>query len=388
MPHLSPTHQCTIVPKEVCVLKFSTPRQVSKPLISKWCLDTSDPLPGESYDESNAIAAPLGPLSSSGSQSNSVSDIPSEDEHLDTHSPQSQETEDSNHGASDTALDSYGDQQIQAYAVGGPALESGETAGTAETSEPTLETYLSPSGEQLQDTDEISMEKLDEIREAEESYIVPEAEQTADISQPSFEIYKSPPNDQLSNAASNDNSDKNSVAVDSYVVPEPDESYSEPSQFYESSPQEEEESYGSSSETEESLEIQVEESYGVPSSSDDENQLMQSDISAYVSPSEEVEAIPPNSLYENPSYDYEYDLESYKANEIPSYQKGSPALTEYKIDAGYGEESQFSYKGRGTDVSGQSPGLQRHLAPPGQGRTASKSKENKIRSVNPYYYRV
>ena len=45
VPHLNPTHQCTSVPKEVCVLKFTTPKQVTKPLLSKWCLDTSDPTP-------------------------------------------------------------------------------------------------------------------------------------------------------------------------------------------------------------------------------------------------------------------------------------------------------------------------------------------------------
>ena len=38
----SPTHQCTIVPKEVCVLKFNTPKPVSKPLLTKWCLDTEN----------------------------------------------------------------------------------------------------------------------------------------------------------------------------------------------------------------------------------------------------------------------------------------------------------------------------------------------------------
>ena len=56
VPHLSPTHQCTIVPREVCVLKYSTPRQVTKPLISKWCLDTSeDPTASQSSEESKAV---------------------------------------------------------------------------------------------------------------------------------------------------------------------------------------------------------------------------------------------------------------------------------------------------------------------------------------------
>merc|ERR1711976_168626 len=32
VPKLSPKHECTIVPQEVCNLKFSTPKQVPKPL--------------------------------------------------------------------------------------------------------------------------------------------------------------------------------------------------------------------------------------------------------------------------------------------------------------------------------------------------------------------
>ena len=60
VPSLSPQHQCTIVPKETCVLKFSTPKQVPKPLQTRWCLDPTPAAPGESYDESNALGAPLG----------------------------------------------------------------------------------------------------------------------------------------------------------------------------------------------------------------------------------------------------------------------------------------------------------------------------------------
>merc|ERR1711936_221209 len=54
VPRLKPEHQCTIVPQEVCNLKFTQPRRVKKPLISKWCLDDSPVVPGELYDESNA----------------------------------------------------------------------------------------------------------------------------------------------------------------------------------------------------------------------------------------------------------------------------------------------------------------------------------------------
>merc|ERR1711990_704104 len=49
VPRLKPTHQCTIVPQEVCQLKFSSPQQVKKPLLTKWCLDETPPQPGELY---------------------------------------------------------------------------------------------------------------------------------------------------------------------------------------------------------------------------------------------------------------------------------------------------------------------------------------------------
>ena len=60
VPKLKPEHQCTIVPKETCTLKFTQPKQVDKPLLTKWCLDPTPAVPGESYDESEAQAPPLG----------------------------------------------------------------------------------------------------------------------------------------------------------------------------------------------------------------------------------------------------------------------------------------------------------------------------------------
>jgi len=60
VPKLTPEHQCTIVPKESCVLKFSTPKQVPKPLQTRWCLDPTPAAPGESYNEDDALGAPLG----------------------------------------------------------------------------------------------------------------------------------------------------------------------------------------------------------------------------------------------------------------------------------------------------------------------------------------
>merc|ERR1712212_1362719 len=60
VPSLSPKHECTIVPKETCHLKFTQPKQVDKPLQTRWCLDPTPAAPGESYDEADALGAPLG----------------------------------------------------------------------------------------------------------------------------------------------------------------------------------------------------------------------------------------------------------------------------------------------------------------------------------------
>jgi len=60
VPKLKPEHQCTIVPKETCTLKFTQPQQVDKPLLTKWCLDPTPAAPGDSYDEEEALAAPIG----------------------------------------------------------------------------------------------------------------------------------------------------------------------------------------------------------------------------------------------------------------------------------------------------------------------------------------
>ena len=65
VPKLKPEHQCTIVPKETCTLKFSQPEQVDKPLLTRWCLDSTPAAPGESYDEEQAQA----PVLESGSES-------------------------------------------------------------------------------------------------------------------------------------------------------------------------------------------------------------------------------------------------------------------------------------------------------------------------------
>merc|ERR1711997_1222613 len=60
VPRLRPAHECTEIPREVCHLKFSSPKPVDKPLKTKWCLDLTPAEPGETYDESNAEGEPLG----------------------------------------------------------------------------------------------------------------------------------------------------------------------------------------------------------------------------------------------------------------------------------------------------------------------------------------
>ena len=59
VPKLSPKHECTIVPNETCTLKFSQPKQVEKPLQTRWCLDPTPAVPGESYDEADALGSPI-----------------------------------------------------------------------------------------------------------------------------------------------------------------------------------------------------------------------------------------------------------------------------------------------------------------------------------------
>merc|ERR1712025_1567391 len=76
VPKLKPEHQCTIVPKETCTLKFTQPKQVDKPLLTKWCLDPTPAAPGESYDESEAQAPPIQPIGVSESRPQPVEQIP------------------------------------------------------------------------------------------------------------------------------------------------------------------------------------------------------------------------------------------------------------------------------------------------------------------------
>ena len=55
VPQLKPTHECTLIPQEVCHLKFTTPEEVEKPLMTKWCIDpNAEVIPDQTYDDAGA----------------------------------------------------------------------------------------------------------------------------------------------------------------------------------------------------------------------------------------------------------------------------------------------------------------------------------------------
>merc|ERR1711983_276326 len=56
------THECTVIPQEICQLKFTTPREEPVPFMSKWCIDpNAEVTPDTTYDENDAAADPIGP---------------------------------------------------------------------------------------------------------------------------------------------------------------------------------------------------------------------------------------------------------------------------------------------------------------------------------------
>ena len=60
MPSLAPKPKCTIMPKETCNLDFSSPRIEMKPMKLEFCLDETPLAKGETYDDLDTLAAPLG----------------------------------------------------------------------------------------------------------------------------------------------------------------------------------------------------------------------------------------------------------------------------------------------------------------------------------------
>ena len=60
VPTLKPKPECTIIPQEICNLKFTAPKSIDKPLKTKWCIDPNAGVErDETYAESESQAAPI-----------------------------------------------------------------------------------------------------------------------------------------------------------------------------------------------------------------------------------------------------------------------------------------------------------------------------------------
>ena len=54
VPKLTPTQECTLVPKEVCNLTYGPPKVVEKPYLTEWCLDNDDPAASKAAELSSS----------------------------------------------------------------------------------------------------------------------------------------------------------------------------------------------------------------------------------------------------------------------------------------------------------------------------------------------
>lgn len=60
LPRLQPKPECTIIPQEHCQLKHSTPQQVTKPILTKWCQDPNSIEDEEKELDNEVQLLPLG----------------------------------------------------------------------------------------------------------------------------------------------------------------------------------------------------------------------------------------------------------------------------------------------------------------------------------------
>merc|ERR1711981_1008324 len=61
VPKLKPTHECTVIPQEICQLKFDSAREEVKPFMSKWCIDPNEEIVPDSTYDGQSGDEPLGP---------------------------------------------------------------------------------------------------------------------------------------------------------------------------------------------------------------------------------------------------------------------------------------------------------------------------------------
>jgi len=52
VPKLKPKSECTTIPKETCMLKFTQPHEIKKTLKTRWCQDPTPAEPEDKYEES------------------------------------------------------------------------------------------------------------------------------------------------------------------------------------------------------------------------------------------------------------------------------------------------------------------------------------------------
>jgi hypothetical protein len=57
VPKLSPEHECTMVPQEICHLHYGQPQIVMKPFMTEWCLDESEVIEADAVNEETVILA-------------------------------------------------------------------------------------------------------------------------------------------------------------------------------------------------------------------------------------------------------------------------------------------------------------------------------------------
>ena len=381
VPHLSPTQHCTTVPKEVCTLKFTQPRQVSKPLRSKWCLDTSTgPAPDTAQNKLGQNQEPK--LNRNPNQSSRRKNTQT---HLDAVINKNIEEIDSSYGA---PLDSQQESKVQTeiienFARAGPhdTVDALDSYGDDEADPVPIE-----NGYGAPDYSDVPPAATTAVVPIEENYIVNAATTTV---VPIEENY-------IVNAATTavvpieENYIVNAATTtivpieENYIVTEPlQENYGGPQDEYTEN-------------------IAIDEGYGAPQEYDDyieaEVNSIQPEYSdeAYVAPNN---AFSENQYNDPELYDERHEEYDEYDNSLGTYSSSDNSIEDeilepssiYSIDSGFGDVPEYSFTNP-EDVSkyetrsGRGPPLERHLTPPHfDGGNFVHHNKNKIRSVNPYY---
>ena len=367
VPHLSPTHECTVVPKEVCQLRFNTPKQVTKPLISKWCLDMSTVI--EVRSEANT---------------NSKRKM-NQNELRKPMKPNLEYDEDYEQNYDEESVNNYD------YSTSANIYEYQQESKLQQSTIEIADSYELPPKEK-------EHSNMDEIRQAEKKYIVPSdsdkksKQETKSID----ENYGAPGNDETTVVVP---IRKEYIATDSSSGDEVSDHYDSPQDEYDGNiavniKYEAPHSHGIKTveKNSEPVLIESQESYGSPEEEQNEDGGNTAPDTGYEAPSL------PDSLYNAPEETDDFEsLGNYgtRANSMEEdsqvNQRARKPETIYTIDSGFGEQPKYSYT-RPDDLAGyqlqngKSPGLNRHLIPPRpENGNFAEHNNNKIRSVDPFY---